>query len=322
MRLLDLFEDQSINLGNERSKHGFDRIAAGAPTHASFCFGRMNPPTIGHGELLRTTAESANGGEYYIFLSKKQEPKENPLPYTAKLEFIREMFPDFAQHIVEDESIKSPILAMDWLYQKGIRAMTLVAGKTDLPGFVKMAESWNSKPVREKYDRNEVIINFVSSGDREDGADGIKGVSATEARKAAASGDMDKFQDTTGTSGYLSQKLYDAVRQGMLIKESINESQGGVGRLKDIAVIKTGLEDADFYVELRGSANTVGTVSKQYGPYKAGIKITRTDIVLPQFLYYAMMNLHSQGYFKRLATGVTNLVNIKISDIADIKLGE
>ncbi len=320
MRLLDLFESDAINMGNERSRSGFDRMAAGAPKHASFCFGRMNPPTVGHAQLLRTTAEQARGGEYYIFTSGKQDPKDNPLGYDIKIAFMDEMFPEFSQHIVRDVRIKTPLLAMDWLYQKGIRAMTLVAGKPDLQGFVKMAESWNSREVRQKYGRDAVFLNFVSSGDREDGAPGVEGVSATAARHAALAADIKKFQETTGTTGALAQKLYDAVRAGMG-REKVSESDGTVMRLKDVATIKTGLKDADFYVELRGSDSTVGAVTKEWGPYRAGIKITKPDVVLPQFLYYAMMNLHAKGYFKRLATGMTNLVNIRISDIADIRLG-
>lgn len=320
MRLLDLFESTPMEIhGNDRSRNGFDRMAAGAPKHASFCFGRMNPPTLGHGELLNKTAEEARGGEYYVFVSKTQDPKSNPLPYQSKLEFIREMFPDHAQHVVEDESIKTPLQAAKWLYDKGIRAITMVAGSDRLVQFEELLNKWNSPEIRAKDGREEVILNFASSGDREDGADGIEGVSASSARDAARNGNIKKFQENTGTSGGLSQKLYDAVRAGMKLKEGLAESAGM--RLKDIATVKAGLEDADFYVELRGSADTVGRISKQYGPYKAGVKITKTDLVLPQYLYYAMMNLHTQGYFKRLATGVTNLVNIKISDIANIKLG-
>lgn len=320
MRLLDLFESDAISMGNERSRNGFDRMAAGAPKHASFCFGRMNPPTIGHAQLLRTTAEQARGGEYYIFTSSKQDPQDNPLDYETKIAFMDAMFPEFSQHIVRDARIKTPLLAMDWLYQKGIRAMTLVAGKPDLPSLIKLAQSWNGAKVRKKYGRDAVILNFASSGDREDGVPGVEGVSATAARHAALAADIKKFQETTGTTGALGQKLYNAVRASMG-REPLSEAEGSIMRLKDIATVKTGLKDADFYVELRGSYDTVGRVTKEWGPYRAGIKITKPDIVLPQFLYYAMMNLHAQGYFKRLANGVTNLVNITVSDIANIKLG-
>ena len=46
--------------------------------HASFCFGRMNPPTIGHKQLIDTVANLA-GNNYFIFASHSQDPKKNPL---------------------------------------------------------------------------------------------------------------------------------------------------------------------------------------------------------------------------------------------------
>lgn len=322
MKLTELFESSPIDIhNNDRSREGFDRMAAGAPKHASFCFGRMNPPTLGHRALLEKTKESAMGGEYYVFISKSHDKKDNPLPYAEKLSFIDEMFPDIAQHIVRDETIKTPLLAAKWLYEKGIRAMTMVAGGDRLPGYEQLLAKWNSKEVRDAAGRDEVIINFVSSGDREDGADDLTGISATSARTAAKEGNIKTFLDTTGTSGDLAKRLYTAVRRGMGLEDTaIKESEGSV-RLKDVATIGTGLKDADFYINLRGSDITVGAVSKEHGPYKCGVKVTRTDVVIPQYLYYMLMDLHARGYFKRLATGATNLVNIRISDIANIKLG-
>ena len=219
MRLTELFESDPIDLHHStRSREGFDRMAAGAPKHASFCFGRMNPPTIGHRELLAKTAEAAIGGEYYIFLSKKQDPKENPLSYDVKLGFIDEMFPEYVQHIVRDDSIKTPLLAAEWLYGKGIRAMTMVAGSDRLPDYEKLMAAWNSPEVRRKSGRDKCHINLVSSGDREEGAEGVAGISASGARAAAKAGDMETFMETTGTSGDLAKKLYAAVRNGMGIR--------------------------------------------------------------------------------------------------------
>ena len=42
--------------------------------HITFVFGRMNPPTIGHKQLL-DTAKSV-GGDYKIFLSQTQDRKK------------------------------------------------------------------------------------------------------------------------------------------------------------------------------------------------------------------------------------------------------
>jgi hypothetical protein len=50
-----------------------------------FTFGRMNPPTIGHGKLLDVLAAKAGRNPYKIFLSQSQDPKKNPLSYTDKI---------------------------------------------------------------------------------------------------------------------------------------------------------------------------------------------------------------------------------------------
>lgn len=220
MQLVELFEDRELDIfGGQRSRESFDRMAAGAPKHAAFCFGRMNPPTQGHKALLEKTAESAMGGDYYIFASKSQDPKKNPLSYDEKIKFIKAMFPEFAQHIVDDPAIKTPLLAAEWLYQKGIRSFTLVAGSDRLQEYGKLMEAWNSPAVRAKANREPVYIQLVSSGEREDGAEGLSGISASNARKAAQDGNIQTFMTTTGTSGQLAKKLYHAVRQGMGIAE-------------------------------------------------------------------------------------------------------
>ena len=39
--------------------------------HVTFCFGRMNPPTIGHEQVFKTMADV--GGDYKIFVSQTQD---------------------------------------------------------------------------------------------------------------------------------------------------------------------------------------------------------------------------------------------------------
>lgn len=92
-------------------------------------------------------------------------------------------------------------------------------------------------------------------------------------------------------------------------------------RLKDIATIKVGLKDADFWIKRRDSIDQVGAVTKIYNKEAFGIKVERSDIMIPDFLYYAMMNIHMQGYYKGISSGSTGLVNIKINDIKNVKIG-
>jgi hypothetical protein len=67
------------------------------------------------------------------------------------------------------------------------------------------------------------VIDFASSGDREDGAEGVAGVSASGARSAAANNDFEGFQEATG-AGELAKSLFAAVRKGMGINEGISEA--------------------------------------------------------------------------------------------------
>ena len=82
------------------------------------------------------------------------------------------------------------------------------------------------------------------------------------------------------------------------------------------------MQDADFWLIRKGSDKTVGKPVKEFDPSRIGIKVVKTDIIDPNYLYYAMMNLHNQGMFARLANGTTNLVNITVNDIANISLGQ
>jgi hypothetical protein len=106
----------------------------------------------------------------------------------------------------------------------------------------------------------------------------------------------------------------------MRFTEIIAESSGT--RLKDIAKIATNMQDADFWLIRKGSDKTVGRPVKEFDPSRIGIKVVRTDVLDPKYLYYVMMNLHNQGQFARIANGTTNLVNITVNDIANIPLGQ
>jgi hypothetical protein len=106
----------------------------------------------------------------------------------------------------------------------------------------------------------------------------------------------------------------------MRFTEIISESSGT--RLKDLAKIATNMPDADFWLVRKGSDKTVGKPVKEFDPSRIGVKVVRTDVIDPNYLYYVMMNLHNQGQFARLSNGTTNLVNITVNDIANILLGQ
>ena len=50
-----------------------------------FTWGRMNPPTIGHGKLLDKLMDKSKSNPYRIYLTQSNDPKSNPLKYMEKI---------------------------------------------------------------------------------------------------------------------------------------------------------------------------------------------------------------------------------------------
>lgn len=188
--------------------------------HITFCFGRMNPPTIGHEQVLKTM--EAQGGEMKIFLSQSQDAKKNPLDYSTKIKFLKAMFPQYAGDIVENASLNTIVKVASFLYEQGYNAATFVAGSDRLEDMKKLLEGYNGVEGKAHGFYKFDVLDFVSSGDREDGAEGVAGISASGARAAAANNDFEGFKEATG-AGELAKPLFAAVRKGMNIKEGLDE---------------------------------------------------------------------------------------------------
>lgn len=189
--------------------------------HAAFCYGRVNPPTIGHARLFNTTARAGMGGDYWIFLSHTQDPKLNPLDYNTKLDLVKAIYPQHADHI-STGGLKGIMQILEYLYHLNYTDITFVCGNDRLPTFTKLFNDYNGLEGKNTYYKFNTI-NLVSSGARDPDDDGIAGVSASAARKAASDSKFEEFKKITGAGRYAKQ-LYRAVRQGMNI---FNEDASG-----------------------------------------------------------------------------------------------
>ena len=187
-------------------------------THVTFCFGRMNPPTIGHKQLLDTLA--GVGGKFLIFVSQTQDKKKNPLDYQTKIKFMKAMFPQYAKNIVDNTSLNTIGKVASYLYDLGYRNATFVAGSDRLEDMKNLLTTYNGVEGKAHGYYKFDVLDFKSSGDREDGAEGVAGVSASNARAAAANGDFKAFQESTGAEQH-AEALYKAVRNGLGIKEDV-----------------------------------------------------------------------------------------------------
>ncbi len=183
----------------------------------AFCFGRMNPPTIGHARLLNTTARASAGGDYYIFLSHTQDSKKNPLDYNTKVDFVKSMYPQHADR-VSYGSLRTIMEIMEFLYHNNYTDVTYVCGNDRLPAFKELLNKYNGIEGGKTYYKFN-SIEIVSSGPRDPDDDGVAGDSASSARAAAEAGDKEEFKKITG-AGRFAPQLYKAVRKGMLKEDA------------------------------------------------------------------------------------------------------
>lgn len=184
--------------------------------HVAFCFGRMNPPTLGHEKLMDAVA--AVGGDYKIFPSRTQDKKENPLDAETKIRFLRQLFPQHAGNIVDDANLNTIGKVCSYLYEQGYSHATFVAGDDRLTVMSKLIKDYNNVEGKAHGFYNFETLDFVSSGPRDPDSPGVEGMSASKARAAAANNDLQAFAEATG-AGELAEEMFYAVRKGMGIKD-------------------------------------------------------------------------------------------------------
>jgi len=75
-----------------------------------FVFGRFNPPTIGHEKLFDVLKKKAGSANIRIYASQSQDPKKNPLDPDMKVSYMKKMFPDYEENIINDDNMKNAYL--------------------------------------------------------------------------------------------------------------------------------------------------------------------------------------------------------------------
>jgi hypothetical protein len=183
-------------------------------------FGRFNPPTIGHQQLMDTAAAAsqADGGDYLIYPSRSQDKKKNPLDPDTKISYMRQMFPAHSERIVNDAANKTIFDVLKKAHNDGYTNVRIVGGSDRVKEFEKLSNNYNGQLYA--FDAIEV----VSAGDRDPDAKGVEGMSASRMRLAAAEGDFRKFREglPPDMKRKSAQELFDSVRASMGINESWN----------------------------------------------------------------------------------------------------
>ena len=188
---------------------------------AFFTFGRMNPPTIGHGKLMSVLATKAGRNPYYVYLSQSSDPKKNPLSYEQKIKHVRKMFPKHARNVILDKKVRNTFDIAVALHNQGFNRITMVVGADRITEFQALLNKYNGTKARHGF-YNFEKINVVSAGDRDPDAEGVEGMSASKQRANVANNDFTTFSQgvPSSMSDRDAKRLFNDLRAGMGLKET------------------------------------------------------------------------------------------------------
>jgi len=195
----------------------------GAGEALTVAFGRFNPPTVGHGKLLSAAKKASAGGDLKIYPSRTQDAKKNPLDPDMKISYMKKMFPQYEDNIINDPEMKSIFNVLTTANEEGVKDINIIVGSDRQSEFENLATKYNG----ELYNFDNIRV--ISAGVRDADAEGVEGMSASKMRKAVVDDDFDSFR--RGTPKDLDDgettALFDAVRTGMKqkkkkVKESVD----------------------------------------------------------------------------------------------------
>ena len=232
----------------------FREISEARGDTAVFTFGRFNPPTTGHEKLIDALAREQGknaGSKMYVYPSKSQNAKKDPLPYAKKVAYMKKMFPKYSKNITVGTPRTAIEVAVE-LYKKGHKAIVMVVGSDRVAEFDRLLNEYNGVEGKKHGYYGFDNIEVVSAGERDPDSEGVEGMSASKMRAAAAEGDFDSFKTGVPSGFKDALKLYNDVRKNMGIRE-----ERDMGEMTDFETLR------DMY--LTGKLWNVGDIVEAHG---------------------------------------------------------
>ena len=156
------------------------------------------------------------GGPLKIYPSRTVDSKKNPLDPDMKISFMKKLFPDYEENIINDGEMKSIFNVLVAADEEGYKNVNIVVGADRQAEFENLATKYNG----ELYNFDDIRV--VSAGIRDADAEGVEGMSASKMRKAVVDGNFKAFK--TGTPKSIKdddvQSIFNAVRSGMKLKKT------------------------------------------------------------------------------------------------------
>ena len=185
----------------------------------TIAFGRFNPPHIGHQKLMDMAASGSEDGDYIVVPSRTQDKKKNPLDADTKISYLRKMFPQHSEKIVNDAQNRTIFDVLKKAHMDGYTNVKIYGGNDRVSDFQKLSGDYNGKLYQ--FDNIEVI----DAGKRDTKSKKkVERAEASSQRRFAAEGDFESFKSflPKDLSDKDAKELYNQVRAAMNIKEGWN----------------------------------------------------------------------------------------------------
>ena len=165
---------------------------------------------------MKAAEKGGMGGPLKIYPSRTQDSKKNPLDPDMKISFMKKLFPDYEENIINDGEMKSIFNVLIAADEEGYDNVNIVVGADRQAEFENLATKYNG----ELYNFKDIRV--VSAGIRDADAEGVEGMSASKMRKAVVDGNFKAFK--SGTPKNIKdddvQSIFNAVRSGMKLKKT------------------------------------------------------------------------------------------------------
>jgi nicotinamide mononucleotide adenylyltransferase len=189
--------------------------------HAVLLFGRMNPPTSGHEDNIAAAQKHAKkiGADFHFVASRssgsktKSGPNKDPLTPEQKQKHLQRAFPNTNVSVADAEH-PSIFHQVKRLHKMGYSHIT-IAGGGDRASEYERIKQYHGPEGKDEEHRFK-SVNVFNTGERE------AGISGTDMREHAKSGNYDKFKKNLPSNIQKNEKhskeLYDDVRKGLGVK--------------------------------------------------------------------------------------------------------
>lgn len=179
--------------------------------------GRFNPPSKNHESLLKAGFSIANrsGSEFRIYPSRITDSLTNPLNPTSKIEYMQELYPKYADYIVDNEEARTIFDVLTSVYEDGYSNVSIVVGQERLGEIQSLSHKMDGQQYQ--FDNLEVVSAGVKDPDSE-----VEDVGSSALMRASvAMDDFTKFKAglPLSSSSDVGRRLFSALKKSMKVSE-------------------------------------------------------------------------------------------------------